>query len=91
MYYWFDTRDNTEQDKSKEHFKALNDSKNKSVYCVDESGQLVEEFDRVKDAAAWWWHNGYSNVKDSEQLSTKIKESAKSNKYIRGLKWIYRV
>lgn len=74
-----------------EHFKALNDSKNKSVYCVDESGQLVKEFDRVKDAAAWWWHNGYSSVKDSEQLSTKIKESAKRNKYIKGLKWVYRV
>lgn len=73
------------------HYKALNDAKNKSVYCIDESGNLVKEFERVKDAADWWWHNGYSSVKDPDQLSTKIKESFKYDKYVKGLKWIYRV
>ena len=73
------------------HYRALNDAKNKSVYCVDESANVVAEFDRVKDAAAWWYVNGYDSVKNADQLNDRIKESAKYNKYIRGLKWVYRV
>jgi len=76
---------------SEEHYRALNDAKNKSVYCVDTSGNVVAEFNRVKDAADWWYNNGYDSVKDSTQLNDKIKESSKYDKYIRGLKWIYRV
>lgn len=76
---------------SESHYRALNDSKNKSVYCVDEHGNVVKEFDRVKDAADWWYENGYGNIKSSEQLNDRIKESAKKDKYIRGLKWVYRV
>lgn len=75
---------------SPEHFKALNDAKNKSVYCIDEKGELIAEFDRVKDAAQWWYNQGYK-VKDASQLSDRIKQSAKEDKYIRGIKWIYRV
>lgn len=75
---------------SPEHFKALNDAKNKSVYCIDQSGQLVAEFSRVKDAAQWWYDQGYK-VKDITQLSDKIRESYKQDRYIKGLKWIYRV
>lgn len=73
-----------------EHYKALNDAKNKSVYCIDESGEIVAEFKRVKDAAQWWYNQGYI-VKSADQLCDKIKESSKQDKYIRGLKWIYRV
>lgn len=73
-----------------EHYKALNDAKNKSVYCINESGEVVKEFQRVKDAALWWLDQGYV-VKDYNQLCDKIKESYKFNKFIRGLKWIYRV
>lgn len=76
---------------SESHFRALNDAKNKAVYCVDEAGEVVAEFGRVKDAAIWWYQNGYGNVKSSDQLNDRIKESARSGKYIRGLKWFYRV
>jgi group I intron endonuclease len=74
---------------SPEHFKALNDAKNKAVKCIDMDGILVAEFKRVKDAANWWYQNGYNNIKSSDQLNDRIKESATQDKYIRGLKWIY--
>ena len=73
---------------SPEHYRALNDSKNKEVFCIDESGEEIARFPRVKDAAYWWWEHGY-NVKDYTQLMDKIKESYKYDKFIRGLKWIY--
>ena len=73
---------------SPEHFKALNDAKNKSVYCINERGDKVAEFSRVKDAALWWLNSGYK-VKSYDQLMDRIKESSKQNKYIHGLKWIY--
>lgn len=76
---------------SEAHYRALNDAKNKSVYCVDTAGDVVAEFDRVKDAADWWYSHGYGNVKSSDQLNDRIKESAKYNKYVKGIKWIYRV
>lgn len=75
---------------SPEHFRALNDAKNKAVYCIDESGEIVAEFSRVKDAAIWWLSHGYV-VKDYTQLMDRIKQSYKEDKYIKGLKWIYRV
>lgn len=73
---------------SEEHFRALNDAKNKEVYCVDESGNEVARFSRVKDAAQWWYDQGHI-VKSSDQLCDKIKESSKYDKFIRGLKWFY--
>lgn len=73
-----------------EHFKALNDAKNKAVYCIDVDGNIVAEFSRVKDAAKWWFNNGYK-VKNYDQLMDRIKESSKYDKFIRGLKWVYRV
>lgn len=75
---------------SPEHYKALNDAKNKAVYCVDESGQMIAEFSRVKDAATWWYDQGY-HVKDISQLMDAIKRSYTQNRFIRGLKWYYRV
>lgn len=73
---------------SPEHYKALNDAKNNSVYCVDEAGNVVEKFDRVKDAAVWWYEHGYI-VKDLNGLCDRIKQSSKELKYIRGLLWVY--
>lgn len=75
---------------SPEHYKALNDAKNKAVYCIDEAGQVIAEFSRVKDAAKWWYDRGYV-VKDVNQLCDAIRQSYKHDKYVRGLKWIYRV
>lgn len=71
------------------HYAALNDSKNKAVYCVNEGGEVVASFNRVKDAAIWWLDSGYK-VKHYDQLCDKIKESYVQDKYIRGLKWKYR-
>lgn len=71
-----------------EHYRALNDAKNKCVYCIDEDGIFVKSFPRVKDAAKWWYDNGYI-VKSYEQLCDRIKLSYVEDKYIRGLKWIY--
>lgn len=75
---------------SPEHYKALNDAKNKSVYCVDLDGNVVAEFKRVKDAADWWYDRGYI-VSLKRTICAAIKKSYEENKYIRGLKWIYRV
>lgn len=76
---------------SPEHYRALNDAKNKAVYCIDKKGEVVAEFSRVKDAANWWYdYYGYP-VRNISQLMDKIKESSKFDKYIKGLKWIYRV
>ena len=84
-----------EEDKKKyhlspEHYRVLNDAKNKAVYCIDESGKVVAEFSRVKDAAEWWFPI-YATVKTPGDLMNHIKESAVKDKYVRGLKWIYRV
>ena len=62
--------------------------KNKSVYCINESNEVVAKFDRVKDAAIWWMSTGYK-VKHYDQLCDKIKESSKQNRFIKGLKWFY--
>ena len=75
---------------SPEHFKALNDAKNKSVYCIDTSGEVIAEFNRVKDAAKWWYDQGYV-VKNVNQLSDRIKQSFDKDVFIHGIKWIYRV
>lgn len=76
---------------SEAHFRALNDAKNKAVYCMDESGNFVVEFPRVKDAAIWWQTNGYDTSKYVRNVCDQIKKSAKFEKYIRGLRWFYRV
>ena len=82
--------DVAKQHLSPEHYRALNDAKNKAVYCIDVDGNVVAEFKRVKDAAEWWFPI-YATVKTPGDLMNRIKESAKNNRYIKGLKWIYRV
>lgn len=74
---------------SEAHFRALNDAKNKSVYCVDEQNIIIQEFTRVRDAANWWIEHGY-NV-SYKTACNSIKKSYRDNKFVKGLKWIYRV
>ena len=76
---------------SEAHYRALNDAKNKALYCINESGTVVAEFSRVTDASTWWQHNGYGEVRYLRTISGTIKRSATENRYIKGLKWIYRV
>jgi len=76
---------------SESHYHALNDAKNKALYCIDSSGEIVAEFLRVTDAAIWWQDNGYGKVRYLRTISGAIKRSATSDRYIKGLKWIYRV
>ena len=51
---------------------------------------MIAEFERVKDAAQWWYEQGYI-VKDVSQLCDRIKQSYREDKYIKGIKWVYRV
>jgi len=76
---------------SESHYRALNDAKNKAVYCIDANENVVAEFERVKDAANWWKEHGYIEVKYLRTISTTIKRSATTGRYIHGLKWFYRV
>ena len=75
---------------SPEHLDALNKSHYKSVYCINEQNEIVAEFDTVKSAAQWWYDRGYV-VKCVKDLCNRIKQSSKENRFIHGLKWIYRV
>lgn len=75
---------------SPEHKEALVNSLKRSVYCLNESGQLVAEFNSVKEAAIWWLNNGYP-AKGYRQICDRIKQSYREDCYIRGLKWVYRV
>ena len=75
---------------SPEHYKALNEAKYKAVYCINESGDLVAEFNCVTAAAQWWYDQGYK-LSSIDSIMDRIKLSSKENRYIKGLKWIYRV
>lgn len=72
------------------HKEAANRAKYKAVYCIDTDYNVVAEFESVKSAAQWWYNQGCI-VKNVRNLCTTIKTSAINDKYIRGLKWIYRV
>lgn len=76
---------------SESHYKAINEAKYKSVYCINCCGEIINSFESVKSAAYWWYDNGYSDVKNYRYLCDVIKRSYKNDKFIRGLKWIYRV
>lgn len=63
----------------------------KIVYCVDEEHNLVAKFNSVKEAALWWYANGYGHIKNPSHLCNVIKKNAvKQNTYIRGLMWYYK-
>lgn len=72
-----------------EHREAINKKLRKKVHCIDENKNVVAEFSSVRDAAKWWWQNGYEDRKSWDDIQNIIKSSAVNNKYIRGLKWIY--
>lgn len=76
---------------SPEHRAAINAKIQKSVYCIDIDGNVVAEFSKVKDAAKWLYDVWGYHIKHWEDHSNTIKQSAVQNRYIRGLKWIYRV
>lgn len=73
-----------------EHREAINKKLRKKVYCVNEMGEIIDEFDSVKSAAEWWYKNGFSDRKNSNDLSNVIKKSNTEDIFIRGLKWLYK-
>lgn len=73
-----------------EHKEALNKSRYKGVYCIDENGNMIAEFNSVKSAAKWWYDRDFPNKKDYRDLCNTIKKSSKENKYIKNLKWTYK-
>lgn len=70
--------------------EAASKSLAKKVYCIDLSGNIIKEFNYVKDAALWWYDNGYNSVKYYYDLCNRIKKSYTKNIYIKNLKWIYK-
>lgn len=62
----------------------------KSVRCVDDCGEVIEQFNSVKEAATWWYVHGanefYANVKG---VMGAIKRSDISCKTVHGMLWIY--
>lgn len=63
-------------------------AKFKPVYCLDEDGNIVKEFDSVKSASLWWRNNGYPNHR--AKLQDIIRISAVNKKYKYGLLWAYK-
>lgn len=60
----------------------------RSVYCVDELGNVVAKFQSIRDAALWW--NSISNVCTTlNGYTSKIRRSCQQNRYYHGLKWYY--
>ena len=75
---------------SPSHMDKLNKAKFKSVYCINEVGEVVQTFDSVKAAAQWAINNGHSgNSKDVCSVCGMIKRSYDRDSYEYGLKWIY--
>lgn len=72
-----------------EHREAINKKLRKKVYCINENGNKIAEFNSVKAAAEWWYNNGFSDRKNYYDLCNVIKQSNTQDKFIRGLKWIY--
>ena len=72
-----------------EHQAAMIKGRQKGVYCIDRSGNIIREFNTVKEAAQWWLVNGYA-VKSYDQLCDRIKQSFVKDEYIKGLKWVYK-
>lgn len=63
----------------------------KKVYCIDEESNILASFDSVRSACEWW-HPEYvksRKCKNIYTLSDVIKLSAKEDRFILGIKWIY--
>lgn len=74
---------------TQEHLEALNKSHYRSVHCEDVEGNIVAKFTSVKQAAQWWYENGYGHIKDYHQLCNTIKRSSTKGIAVKGLYWIY--
>lgn len=61
----------------------------KSVYCIDKQGNIIHEFESVKDAAIWWYDYDKFTYNSKTYLCNHIKESSVKNIFIRSLKWFY--
>ena len=90
----------SEKLKGNQHFKGKKRTKSaiektaqslrKSVYCVDLLGNEIATFDSVKSAALWWIERDFHNA-NYRYICDKIKSSYKNNKYIKNIKWIYKL
>lgn len=70
---------------------ATSKALSKKVYCIDIDNNILASFESVRSACEWW-HPEYVKVrkcKNVYNLSDVIKLSAKENRFILGLKWIY--
>ena len=68
--------------------EATSAAHRKGVYCVDTDGNVVAEFNSVKDASQWVAsHRNFKNIRSGSRL---IKKSYETGKFINGLKWIYK-
>lgn len=68
---------------SRKHFKA--------VYCVDENGNILAEFESVQSGAKWWAEKSFPEcIEDYWGLSNDIKRSSVKDVYIKGIKWYYK-
>ena len=77
-----------------EAIKRAAEKKFKKVKCINEHNELIKEFNSIKEAAIWWYNNGWPNKSEALDrypyaLSDIIKKSYKQDKFINGLKWIY--
>ena len=72
------------------HAEALKSSLYKKVKCIDGEGKDVRQFDRVGEAAKWWYERDGTQPKfDSSVWSDKIKRTSRLDKFCNGIKWIY--
>ncbi len=86
--------------KGNQHFKGKKRTKTaiqktskslfKSVYCIDLEENVLKQFNSVIEAAKWWNEEEFHRSK-YKSLSNIIKKSSKENKYIRNIKWIYKL
>lgn len=84
---------------TEEHKESLKKSHYKEVYCINNKNEIIKSFSTIQEAAKWWFKSYRITigkrkglpVKNWHQLMDKIKMSSKNNKYVQGLKWIYRV
>ena len=63
----------------------------KKVHCVDDKYNVLASFDSVRLACEWWYPEYIKSrkCKNIYNLSDVIKLSAKEDKFILGIKWIY--
>ena len=73
---------------SQEQREGLLNALRKKVWCVNESGEIVKEFNSVYEGAYWWQENGYETAVP-KHICRQMKKSYDTNVFIKGLKWYY--